>query len=208
MNDRKTRVFLVDDDRSVGTGLSRLLHSAGYQPEVFISAADFLKRLPYDGMACLILDVRMPGISGIDLHKQLVDNKTNIPVIFLTGHGDLPMGIEAMKRGATDFLQKPVDESVLLEAVTEALSKHGTVNGNWVNKAKSKSFLARLTPREHEMLQYILGGATNRQIADKFDLSEKTVKAHRGKIMLKTGASSAAELGWICSSAGLSARKV
>lgn len=201
-------VYIVDDDISVRTGLSRLLHSAGYKTELFNSATDFLQRKVHKGLACLILDVRMPGLSGPDMHQQLIHAGSDLPVIYLTGHGDLPMGIEAMKRGATDFLQKPVDESVLLDAVAEALSKHEALNDNRLSKAKAKSFLARLTPREHEILQYILGGATNRQIADKFDLSEKTVKAHRGKIMLKTGASSAAELGWICSSAGLSARKV
>jgi len=199
MEDNKIRVFIVDDDHTVGTGLSRLLHSAGYETEVFFSATDFLKRMPYHGMACLILDVRMPGISGTDLHKQLVENNINIPVIFLSAHGDLPMGIQAMKRGAEDFLQKPVDESVLLDAVNNALKKSS------VKKSKS---LAALTAREEEMLQYILGGATNSQIADFFQLSEKTVKAHRGKIMQKTGASSAAELGWICSSEIVSAKKL
>ena len=199
MEDNKIRVFIVDDDRSVGTGLSRLLHSAGYETEVFISAADFLKRMPYHGLACLILDVRMPGISGTDLHKQLVENNINIPVIFLSAHGDLPMGIQAMKRGAEDFLQKPVDESVLLDAVSNALKKSG------IKKSKS---LAALTAREQEILQYILGGATNRQIADFFQLSEKTVKAHRGKIMQKTGSSSAAELGWICSPEIATAKKL
>ncbi len=199
MEDNKIRVFIVDDDHTVGTGLSRLLHSAGYETEVFFSATDFLKRMPYHGMACLILDVRMPGISGTDLHKQLVENNINIPVIFLSAHGDLPMGIQAMKRGAEDFLQKPVDESVLLDAVNNALKKSS------VKKSKS---LAALTAREEEILQYILGGATNRQIADFFQLSEKTVKAHRGKIMQKTGSSSAAELGWICSSEIVSAKKL
>lgn len=196
---RNIRVYIVDDESSVRTGLARLLHSAGFETEVFASAIDFLNRDAFTGIACLILDVRMPGLTGTELHEKLNKMGSTLPIIFLSAHGDLPMGVQAMKQGAEDFLQKPVDESVLLDAVNNALKKSS------VKKNKS---LAALTAREEEMLQYILGGATNRQIADFFQLSEKTIKAHRWKIMQKTGASSAAELGWICSSEIVSAKKL
>lgn len=208
MAENKQRVFIVDDDNSVRTGLSRLLHSAGYDTEAFASATDFLQRQPYGGKACLILDVRMPGLSGIELHKQLTEKDTNLPVIFLSAHGDLPMGVQSMKRGAEDFLQKPVDESILLDAVRKALLKYQFIEDNELKLSKAEDLLDELTPRELEILQFILGGATNKQIADFLHISEKTIKAHRGKIMQKTGASSAAELGWICSSANIVVRKV
>jgi len=208
MDAGRHRVFIVDDDSSVRTGLSRLLHSAGYQPVAYASAADFFQRPPEEGKACLVLDVMMPDVGGIELHKQLTETGINLPVIYLTAHGDLPMGVQAMKRGAEDFLQKPVDESILLEAVEKALQRYRVISGERLKNIKANSTLNALTPREQEILQYILGGATNRQIADYFLLSEKTVKAHRGKIMQKTGASSAAELGWICSVWNISAKKV
>jgi FixJ family two-component response regulator len=208
MAENKHRVFIVDDDNAVRTGLTRLLHSAGYQAESFASAAEFLQRKPYDGNACLVLDVRMPGISGTELQKKLNEIDKDLPVIFLTAHGDVPMGVEAMKRGAEDFLEKPVDEIVLLEAVSKALRKHESINDECTKRAKARSSINTLTSREREILHYILGGATNREIAEFFGISEKTVKAHRGKVMQKAGASSAAELGWICSSAKIKPKRI
>lgn len=208
MADDKQRVFIVDDDRSVRTSLSRLLNSAGYETKVFGSATEFLQCQPYDGESCLILDVLMPGISGINLHRQLAAKRSNLPVIFLTAHGDLPMGVRAVKRGAEDFLQKPVDEAILLNAVSQALAHYGTSSNDDLDNNKLSSALDALTPRELEILQLILGGATNQRIADFFGISGKTVKVHRSKIMQKTGASSAAELGWICSTSQLTAKKV
>ncbi len=208
MTEHKQRVFIVDDDRSVRTSLSRLLHSAGYETRVFSSATEFLQRQAYEGVACLVLDVMMPGISGITLHRRLAETGSDLPIIYLTGHGDLPMGVQAIKRGAEDFLQKPVDETILLNAVSKALGRFQSSSTEQLENAKLKAALEVLTPRELEILRLILGGATNRQIAGFFDISEKTVKAHRGKIMQKTGASSAAELGWICSSSQLTAKKI
>ena len=208
MADDIQTVFIVDDDRSVRTGLSRLLNSVGYETKVFGSATEFIQRQPDDGQSCLILDVMMPGINGINLHRQFAAERSNLPVIFLTGHGDLPMGVQAMKRGAEDFLQKPVDEALLLNAVSRALARYETTSNEDLDNIRISSALDALTPRELEVLQLILGGATNQQIATFFDISGKTIKAHRGKIMQKTGASSAAELGWICSSSQLTARKV
>lgn len=205
---RNSRVYIVDDDSSVRTGLARLLHSAGFETEIFASATDFLKRDAYTGLACLILDVRMPELTGTELHEKLNEMDSTLPIIFLSAHGDLPMGVQAMKYGAEDFLQKPVDESILLAAVGKALSRYSTFCESKIKMAESQSNFDELTPRELEMLCYILGGATNFQIADFFNISEKTVKAHRGKIMQKIRASSAAELGWLCSVANISAKKV
>lgn len=195
----KCRIFVIDDDLSVGKGLSRLLHSAGYETEVFHSAIDYLQREPFAGIGCLILDVRIPQLSGIELQHQLNKQSRKLPIIFLTAHGDLPMGVEAMKQGADDFLTKPVDDEILLNAVSRALSRYRSVRDEQLKSADAQTRLDRLTPREFEVLQHILGGATNKQIADGLCISEKTVKAHRGKVMRKLNASSAAEMGWICS---------
>ncbi len=194
-------VFVIDDDASVRRGLSRLLHSAGYETEVFHSAVDYLAREPYTGIGCLILDVRMPEISGTDLQLQLNQQQNDLPIIFLTGHGDLPMGIKAMKRGAENFLTKPVDELALLDAVNSALERHRSVRSGNLRSADTRARMQTLTPRELEVLQYILGGAINKEIAENLFISEKTIKAHRGKIMRKLKVSSAAELGWISSTA-------
>lgn len=194
------RVFVIDDDRSVCTGISRLLHSAGYETEVFHSATDYLHREPFQGIGCLILDVRMPQVSGIELQHHLNKRNSTLPVIFLTAHGDLPMGIEAMKQGADDFLTKPVDEKDLLDAVSQALGRYRSVRDEEIRLADVQTRLDNLTPREYEVLQHILGGVTNKQIADDLGISEKTVKIHRGNVMQKLNVSSAAEMGWVCSS--------
>ena len=200
-------VFVIDDDASVCKGLSRLLYSAGYETEVFHSASDYLAREPYAGIGCLILDVRMPEIDGPNLQLRLNQQQSDLPIIFLTGHGDLPMGIKAMKRGAENFLTKPVDEVSLLDAVSSALERHRAVHSERLRSADTRARMESLTPREFEVLQCILGGAINRQIAEKLSISEKTVKAHRAKIMHKLNVSSAAELGWVCSIAQLPVEK-
>ncbi|MBE9564618.1 MAG: response regulator transcription factor [Proteobacteria bacterium] len=193
------RVFVIDDDVSVCRGLSRLLQSAGYKTEEYNSAADFLKRELFTGTGCLVLDVRMPQKSGIELQQQLNKQNSQLPVIFLTAHGDLPIGIAAMKQGADDFLTKPVDDEILLAAISRALARHRATCKEQKKLSDIQRRLDRLTPREFEVLQYILGGGTNKEIANELSISEKTVKAHRGKVMNKLNASSAAEMGWICS---------
>ena len=207
MAENKHRVFIVDDDSAVRMGLTRLLHSAGYQAESFASAAEFLQRKPHDGNACLVLDVRMPGISGTELQKKLNENDTDLPVIFLTGHGDVPLAVDAMKQGADDFLTKPVDEKILLDAVKRALFRHRSVRSEQLKAGQAQAHLDKLTPRELEVLQNILGGATNKQIAYDLGIAEKTVKIHRGKVMQKLNVSSAAELGWVCSFTSITAIK-
>jgi FixJ family two-component response regulator len=206
MNRSESRVFIIDDDASVCKALARLLSASGYATEVFNSADDYLEREPYAGIGCLVLDIRMPGLSGTDLQIHLNRQHNDIPVIFLTGHGDLPVGIEAMKRGAIDFLTKPVDEVSLLDAVDRALSKSQAAQREQFRVADVQARIDALTQREKEVLLAILGGARNKQIANALGISEKTVKAHRGKIMQKLNASSPAELGWLCSLANLPIR--
>ncbi len=194
------RIFVIDDDSSVCKGLSRLLCSAGYETEIFHSATDYLERDPYEGVGCLVLDIRMPQLSGTDLQLRLNEQHSDLPIIFLTGHGDLPMGIKAMKRGAEDFLTKPVDEVALLDAVQRALARHRAVRAERLECADALARLDTLTLRELEVLQHILGGAINKRIAEDLSISEKTVKAHRAKVMAKMAASTPAELGGICAS--------
>ena len=197
------KVFVVDNDPSVCLGLSRLLDASGYQVEVFHSAAGFLDREEHTGIACIILDVSMPQKSGLDLQLELNAQQSEYPIIFLTGHGDLPMGIQAMKRGAVDFLSKPIDESILLEAVSRALQTHRKAYKQKWQLIESRAHINNLTPRELQVLQCLLSGAINKQIAEELCISEKTVKAHRAKVMEKMGASSAVELGRTCATLGI-----
>jgi len=197
------KVFVIDDDPSVCLGLSRLLDASGYQVEAYHSAAEFLDRDGYTSIACIILDVRMPQLSGLDLQVELNTQQCDFPIIFLSGHGDLPMGVQAMKRGAADFLSKPVDETILLEAVDRALNRHRKVCGKRWQAAESQARIKKLTPRELQVLQCLLSGAINKQIAEELCISEKTVKAHRAKVMKKMGASSAVELGKTCAALGI-----
>ncbi len=197
------KVFVVDNDPSVCLGLSRLLDASGYQVEVFHSATEYLARDVFNGVACIILDVSMPKVSGLELQLELNAQQRDFPVIFLTGHGDLPMGVQAMKQGASDFLSKPVDELILLKAVNRALQQHRAVFLKRRQTAKSQACLKKLTPREMQVLQCLLSGKINKQIADELCISEKTVKAHRAKVMEKVGASSAVELGRTCATLGV-----
>jgi len=201
-------VFVIDDDPSVCRGLSRLLHSAGYSVETFTSANDYLLREAYDGVACIVLDVRMPQLSGTELQKILNTQKSIIPIVFLTAHGGVPLAVDAMKKGAEDFLTKPVEDKPLLDAVERALQRHDKVRSDQLKTTDAQSRLDHLTPRELEILQFILGGATNKQIADELFISEKTVKIHRSNAMHKLNVSSAAELGWVCSFSSITAKKI
>ena len=187
-------IFVVDDDASVRKSLARLLGSHGLTVETFDSAEQFLKRESYDGTGCIILDVRMPGLSGIALHDELARTDYHVPVIFITGHGDIPMGVEAMKKGASDFLPKPFEESQLLDAVDRALEKSARDRADRTEAERARMRIDRLTPREREVLPYIIAGMLNKQIAFKLDIAEKTIKVHRGHIMEKLGVDSVADL--------------
>jgi FixJ family two-component response regulator len=198
MSDKPMRIFIIDDDSSVRISLARLLGAAGYETEVFASAEEYLTRERFDGVACLILDVRMPGSSGLELQQTLTELGSDLPVLFLTGHGDIPMSVRAIRGGAVNFLTKPVREAVLLSAVEQALAQHRQNREGHDSIEKVRASLAVLTSREHEIMRYLLSGARNRQIATHLGITEKTVKAHRAKIMGKMGVSSAVELGRVC----------
>ena len=195
MRNEEPTVFVVDDDPSVTKGLGRLLKSAGYEVETFASAQAFLQAgLPSAGPACLILDVRMPGLNGLELQERLQLRGAAMPIVFITGHGDIPMSVKAMKTGAIDFLTKPFDDVNLLEAVEEALNQDAAVRSTKNEQDKLFERFKSLTPREYEILTYVITGMLNKQIAYTLDISEKTVKVHRGRVMEKLGVDSIVEL--------------
>lgn len=194
-------VYVVDDDASVRKGLSRLLRSAGIEVEVFAAAEDFLKRDSSDAGGCLVLDVQMPGLSGLGLQDVLAKPGCSMPIIFITGHGDIPMSVRTMKKGAVDFLVKPFDDQALLDAIGVALSRDKEARAR---HAKTCEILKRertLTPREREVMRLVITGMLNKQIAAELGISEKTVKVHRGRVMKKMAADSVAELVRLCANA-------
>lgn len=196
-------VFIIDDDASVRKGLSRLLRSAGFEVETFATAEQFLGREHYEGIGCLVLDVRMPGISGIDLQDELSKADYSMPIVFITGHGNIPMGVQAMKKGAVDFLAKPFDDEELLQAVREAIDKDAQGRAEHAEVLGIRGRLELLTPREYEILRYVITGMLNKQIAYELGISEKTVKVHRGRIMEKLGIDSVADLVRLAEKAGI-----
>jgi FixJ family two-component response regulator len=187
-------VFVIDDDASVRKSLSRLLRSAGYTTETFASAEEFLDREHFNGIGCLLLDVQMPGLSGMDLQKELNKADYHMPIIFITGHGDIPMSVEAMKKGAVDFLTKPFDDKELLQAVESAIEKDRQTRAEYDETLDIRRRIELLSPREHQILRYVITGMLNKKIALKLNISEKTVKVHRGRIMEKLCVDSVAEL--------------
>jgi FixJ family two-component response regulator len=197
-------VIIVDDDPSVRNALSLLLSSVGHQVKTYGSAQAFLDSgLDPRGPACLVLDVRMPGLSGLDLQQELTARNRSLPIIFITGHGDIPMSVRAMKKGAVDFLPKPFDDSELLTAVQTALQKAARTNADHQEQEAIRQRLETLTPREHEMLTYLLTGMLNKQIAFELDIAERTVKAHRKQVLRKMGVASIAELVRLAEKAGI-----
>jgi FixJ family two-component response regulator len=187
-------VFLIDDDASVRKGVSRLLRSAGYHSEAFGSASDFLTRQQHSGPACVIVDVQMPGINGIDLQNVLIQRRREEQLVFITGHGDIPMCAQAMKAGAIDFLPKPFRDTELLQCVERALARSADQRRRGADKAEARRRLDLLTPREFEVMQLVVTGMLNKQIASELGTAEKTIKVHRGRVMKKLGIVSVAEL--------------
>ena len=190
----KAMVFVVDDDPFIRKSLSALISSAGLDVETFAAAKEFLKRHPHKGPSCLILDVKMPGVSGMALQEKLLSQEYDIPIIFISGHGDIPMTVKAIKKGAVDFLSKPFDEKDLLDAVREALQRDSNTRALQKEQEKIHRRLESLTPREYEILTYVITGMLNKQIAYALKISEITVKVHRGRVMEKMGVDSVAAL--------------
>lgn len=187
-------IIIVDDDPSIREALSELIASAGFQSISFPSTRELLEADLPDGPGCLILDVRMPGASGLDLQRQLTSRGNSKPIIFLTGHGDIPMSVQAMKAGAVDFLTKPVRDQTLLDAVMAGVATDTAHRANAAVVKRNVERLDTLTPREREVLREVARGRLNKQIAYELGISEVTVKLHRGKVMRKMEAGSIGEL--------------
>ena len=194
MTESSQRVFVVDDDEGVLKSLKRLLGASGFAVETFASPLGFLDAPMPDGPSCAVLDLSMPDMDGLAVHKALIDADWPCSVVILTGHGDIPSSVTAMKLGAVDFLTKPVDEAELIRAVNEALTRQEQVFEMHAHLEDLKSRFEPLTDRESEVMEMVVNGRLNKQIAHELGISEKTVKAHRAKVMQKTGARSLASL--------------
>lgn len=187
-------VFVIDDDTSVREALKNLFRSVGMRVEVFSSAIEFLKYKLPDAVACLVLDIRMPGVSGLDFQVELTKADIRIPIIFITGHGDIPMSVRAMKAGAVEFLTKPFRDQDILDAVQIALERDRARRSRDKTVQEVRANFETLTPREQEVIAFVTTGLMNKQIAAELGVSEVTVKVHRGNVMKKMGARSIADL--------------
>jgi FixJ family two-component response regulator len=194
MPDTQAIVFVVDDDASVREALARLIRSAGLRVEAFASAEAFLNSPRADAPSCLVLDVRLPDLSGLDLQQRMADANHEIPIVFITGHGDIPTTVRAMKAGAVEFLTKPLLEGDVLESIRRAIARDRAVRDNHAETAELRARYASLTSREAEVLTWVVSGLLNKQIAGELGISEETVKVHRGHVMRKMGADSVAAL--------------
>jgi RNA polymerase sigma factor (sigma-70 family) len=194
MAERQSIVFVVDDDASVRNALKSLIRSVGLQVELFGSAQEFLQSKRPNAPSCLILDIRLPGIGGLDFQRKLAEADDFIPIIFITGHGDIPMSVRAMKGGAVEFLTKPFRDQDLLDAIHVALERDRARREREDEIATLKDRFEWLTPREREVLPLVVSGLPNKQIAAEIGTSETTVKVHRGQLMRKMGAASLPEL--------------
>ena len=200
-------VFVVDDDISVRESLELLIKFAGWQPETFSSAEEFLARPRSHTPSCLVLDVSLPDLNGLELQKLIAGERIDMPIIFITGHGDVPMTVQAMKAGAIEFLMKPFDDDVLLSAIRNAIKRSAAVLDDQAELQTLRDSYESLTPREQEIMRLVVAGMLNKQIGMKLGISEITVKAHRGKAMQKMKADSLADLVKIAVRLGLAPAK-
>lgn len=191
---QKPIVFVVDDDVSVRESLELLIKFAGWQPETFASAGEFLARPRTATPTCLVLDISLPDLNGLELQKLIGSERTDMPIIFITGHGDVPMTVQAMKAGAVEFLTKPFDDEVLLSAIRHAIKRSAAALDEQAEISGLRSSYESLTPREQDVMRCVVAGMLNKQIGMKLGISEITVKAHRGKMMQKMKADSVANL--------------
>ena len=194
MTEDRPIVYVVDDDPSVRTALARLLRATGHEAKTFASASEFLDFTCPDRPGCLILDIKMPRLSGLELQDRLSEKDLSFPIIFLTGHGTVPASVRAFKAGAMDFLQKPFEDGELLNAVSLGIEKHRSLRQEQQEMKTLQTRLDTLTPRELEVFEFVVSGMLNKQIAFDLGISEKTVKVHRARVMEKMGADSFADL--------------
>jgi FixJ family two-component response regulator len=194
MAETQAIVFVVDDDASVREAVERIVRSAGLRVEAFASAEEFLTRPKPDAPSCLVLDMQLPDLSGLDLQRRMADASNDIPIVFITGHGDIPTTVRAMKAGAVEFLTKPLVEGDLLESIRHAIARDRADRRHHADTADLRARFASLTPREEEVMAWVVTGLLNKQIARELGISEETVKVHRGHAMRKMQADSVAEL--------------
>jgi FixJ family two-component response regulator len=187
-------VFIVDDDAWIRESLETLIQDQGWQPETFASAQEFLDRPRASTPSCLVLDISLPGLNGLELQKRVAAERTDLPIIFVTGHGDIPMSVGAMKAGAVEFLTKPFNDEVLLTAIRQALERSRLALAQEAEMQELRERYASLTPRERDVMALVVSGLLNKQVAGDLGITESTVKAHRGQVMQKMKANSVADL--------------
>ena len=187
-------VFVVDDDGAVRGAIARLLKSVGLNAKTFESARDFLDNYNRDDAGCLVLDVRMPGMSGLDLQEALAEQKISLPIVIITGHADVPMAVRALKMGAVNFIEKPFSDQLLLDSIRQAIQQDTDIREAEATRGKANERMALLTPRERQVLEMVVAGKTNKRIALELELSKKTVEFHRSNFMKKMEVSTVAEL--------------
>jgi FixJ family two-component response regulator len=200
-------IFVVDDDDGVRRSLVRLMHAEGWHAEGFSCGGAFLARLPYDGVGCVMLDVEMPGMKGPELQDRMLGDGISLPVIYLTGHGDVPNSVHAMKCGAVDFLTKPADDDLIVQTVNAAIGRHASFLQRESERCEIARRLSRLSDREREVMELVICGRLNKQIAGDLGITERTVKVHRARVMQKLETRSVAGLVRLCVAVGFDTQR-